>query len=148
MVMSGLTAKSVPRQKHRTRGQCMTRQKAVVLEVIRSDMCHHTAEEIYLLARERLPSISRATVYNNLRALEKEQIIRRITGDGLADRYDNSFIPHGHALCKVCGRVWDFQIEGFEQTVAAAVGSDFDSYELKVRTLCEQCRGRCAPERD
>ena len=83
----------------------MTRQRAVILEIIRSDMCHHTADEIFRLAREKLPTISRATVYNNLKALEEEKIIRKISGDGAADRYDNAFEPHGHILCKKCGRV-------------------------------------------
>ncbi len=120
----------------------MTRQRAVVLDIIRSDKCHHTAEEIYLLAKEKLPSISRATVYNNLRALESERIILRITGDGAADRYDSTFVPHGHAVCTECGRMWDFYIDDFSHTVAAAVGSEFDSYELKVRVRCGKCLGR------
>ena len=47
----------------------MTKQRAVILEVLRSDKCHHTAEEIFELARLKLPGISLATVYNNLRAL-------------------------------------------------------------------------------
>ena len=126
------------------RGHDMTKQRAAVLEVIRSDMAHHTAEEIFELAKKILPTISRATVYNNLKALERDQLIRKISGDGLADRYDSSFIPHGHLLCKVCGRVWDFTIDGFDDTVKSIIGSEFDSYELKVRLVCEECLGRAA----
>ena len=85
----------------------MTKQRAVILEVLRSDKCHHTAEELFELAKEKLPAISRATVYNNLHSLEEEQFIRRISGDGGPDRYDNSFIPHGHLVCTLCGRVID-----------------------------------------
>ena len=77
----------------------MTRQRAVILEVIRSDMCHHTAEEIFALAKEKLPTISRATVYNNLKSLEEEQVIRRINGEDGSARYDKSYIPHGHLFC-------------------------------------------------
>ena len=119
----------------------MTRQRAVVLDVIRSDKCHHTADEIFRLARERLPTISRGTVYNNLKALEEEKIIRRISGDGTADRYDSAFIPHGHIICKECGRVWDFWVERFDETLKSAVGMDIDSYELKARVVCDKCRG-------
>ena len=118
----------------------MTKQRAVILEVIRSDMCHHTAEEIFVLAKERLPGISRATVYNNLKALEVEKIIRKITGDGLSDRYDNSYIPHGHLLCERCGKVRDFNLENFDRLISDAIGSDFNSYELKVRHLCDDCK--------
>ena len=118
----------------------MTKQRAVILEVIRSDMCHHTAEEIFTLAKERLPGISRATVYNNLKALESVQLIRRITGDGLSDRYDNSYIPHGHLLCEECGKVRDFDLKDFDALISDAIGSDFNSYELKVRYCCEECK--------
>ena len=120
----------------------MTRQRAVVLEVIRSDMCHHTADEIFRLAREKLPTISRGTVYNNLKALEEEKLIRRISGDGAADRYDNAFAPHGHIICTGCGRVWDFAIAGFDDTLASVIGMDIDSYELKARVVCGECGGR------
>ena len=118
----------------------MTKQRAVILEVIRSDMCHHTADEIFTLAKEKLPGISRATVYNNLKALESEQLIRRITGDGLSDRYDNSYVPHGHMICEQCEKVRDFDLENFDKLLSDAIGSEFNSYELKVRYLCEACR--------
>ena len=118
----------------------MTKQRAVILEVIRSDMCHHTADEIFTLAKERLPGISRATVYNNLKALESDKLVRRITGDGASDRYDNSYTPHGHLICEECGKVWDFNIPSFDKLISDAIGSEFNSYELKVRHLCDACR--------
>lgn len=120
----------------------MTKQRAVILEVIRSDMCHHTADEIFTLAKEKLPGISRATVYNNLKVLEAEKLIRRITGDSLSDRYDNSYVPHGHMICECCGAVRDFNLRNFDKQLSDAIGSDFNSYELKVRYLCDGCKSQ------
>ena len=120
----------------------MTKQRAVILEVIRSDMCHHTADEIFALAKERLPGISRATVYNNLKTLEAAKLIRRITGDALSDRYDNSYIPHGHLICEECGKVTDFDLCNFDKQLSDAIGSDFSSYELKVRYVCDECKAQ------
>ena len=94
----------------------VTKQRAVILEVIRSDMCHHTADEIFTLAKERLPGISRATVYNNLKALEREKLIRRITAEDSSDRYDSSYIPHGHLFCLGCKKIYDFDIPDFTFT--------------------------------
>ncbi len=118
----------------------MTRQRAVILEVLRSDMEHHTADEIFELAKKKLASISRATVYNNLKALEEEQVIRRITAEGTKDRYDNSFIPHGHLFCTRCGTVSDFSIPDFFGVLEQTLGEKIDSYELKVRHVCKKCR--------
>ena len=120
----------------------MTKQRAVILEVIRSDMCHHTADEIFTLAKEKLPGISRATVYNNLKVLESEKLIRRITGDALSDRYDNSYVPHGHMICEECGKVRDFNLMNFDKQLSEAIGSAFNSYELKVRYTCDECKAR------
>lgn len=119
----------------------MTKQRAVILDVLRSDKCHHTAEEIFELSKKILPSISRATVYNNLHSLEQEQIIRRISGDGGPDRYDNSFIPHGHLICTKCGRLSDIDLPGIEALLCECIGSMADSYELKVRGRCAECKG-------
>ena len=124
----------------------MTRQRAVILEVIRSDKCHHTAEEIFTLAKTKLPTISRATVYNNLRALEEEQIIRRIGGEGSSARYDSSFIPHGHLFCTGCGMIYDFSIPDFEATLGACSDAVVDSYELKLRGMCRNCKIQAANE--
>ncbi len=123
----------------------MTRQRAVILEVLRSDMEHHTAEEIFELAKKRLPAISRATVYNNLKALEEERIIRRITAEGTKDRYDNSFIPHGHLFCTECGTVTDFQIPNFSKTLEQTLGEKIDSYEVKARYICKKCATSATP---
>ncbi len=117
----------------------MTKQRVAVLQVLRSDMCHHTAEEVFLLAREIMPGISRATVYNNLHALENEGFIRRISGDGGPDRYDNSYIPHGHLICTECGGVFDITVPELEIKLQTAIGSKPESYELKVKGVCREC---------
>ena len=118
----------------------MTKQRQVVLDVIRLDMCHHTAEEIFEITKTILPGISKATVYNSLKYLEGQGLIRRITAEGASDRYDNSYIPHGHLFCTVCGEVKDFTVPGFEEAIADIINHDFSSYELKVRYICDGCR--------
>ena len=120
----------------------MTRQRAVILEVIRSDMCHHTAEEIFSLAKEKLPTISRATVYNNLKALEEEQIIRHINGDDGITRYDKSYIPHGHLFCVECSKIFDFEIPDFTSVLGQCSKAMIDSYELRAKGICQKCKAK------
>lgn len=119
----------------------MTRQRALILDIIRADKSHHTAEEIFGLAKERMPGISRATVYNNLHSLEEEKLVRRISGDGPSDRYDNAYIPHGHLICIRCGEMKDFTIPDFDSVLGEKLGEKIDSYELKVRYVCAECGG-------
>ncbi len=118
----------------------MTKQRAIILEILRSDKCHHTAEEIFELAKEKLSTISRATVYNNLHSLEEERFIRKISGDGGPDRYDNSFAPHAHLVCTKCNKVIDIDIPGIDAILTDSIGALPESYELKVRARCPVCK--------
>ncbi len=118
----------------------MTKQRAVILEILRADKCHHTAEEIFELAKARLEKISRATVYNNLHSLEKEGLVRRISGENGPDRYDNSYVPHGHLFCEGCGRVYDIMLPDIEKELSESIGAPVFSYELKVRGICQRCK--------
>ena len=120
----------------------MTKQREAILQVIRSDKCHYTAEEIFERVKEILPGISRATVYNNLHALIRDRLIRRITGEDLSDRYDSSFIPHGHLYCMECDRISDFSVPSFADTLEGIIGGEIDSYELKVRYVCPECMSK------
>jgi Fe2+ or Zn2+ uptake regulation protein len=117
----------------------MTRQRAAILEVIRAEPRHYTAEEIFHLAQKILPTISRATVYNNLNAMADEHLIRRICMAD-ADIYDRSFEPHVHLVCTKCGGIKDMRLEGLAEQLEHALGQTVSSYEFKVDYVCEACR--------
>ncbi len=118
----------------------MTKQRSVILSVIRSDMHHLTAEEIFSLSKKMLPGISRATVYNNLHTMEAEGLVRRIGGEGNSDRYDSNPEPHGHFFCNECGGIFDIMLPEIECDIENATDFCVSEYELKVRGVCRACR--------
>ena len=121
----------------------MTRQRALLLSIFRSEACysqHKTADEILELARRRMPEISRATVYNNLRSMESEGFIRRITSETGADVYDSSFKLHGHLICTECHTIKDVEAPGLLDELSILAGVALDAYELKLRYVCPLCR--------
>ena len=65
-----------------------TRQRALVLEAVRSLHNHPTSADVYDAVREKHPSISRATVYRNLNVLTEQGEVLHIPVAGGADRYD------------------------------------------------------------
>ncbi|MCY0924615.1 transcriptional repressor, partial [Streptomyces sp. H27-G5] len=71
----------------RGRGWRMTSQRRVVAEVLDGDHVHLTADEVHARAVERLPEISRATVYNALGELVVLGEVRELSTDGRAKRY-------------------------------------------------------------
>ena len=124
-------------------GGGLTRQRRVVLDVVKGSEEHLTAAEIFAAARERLPSISFATVYNSLRYLKGEGLLREITFGNAASRYDRETARHDHAICTACGKLLDFDLaETAALMRAAARRSRFkaESVHLTLYGLCPDCK--------
>ncbi len=119
----------------------MTRQRALILRIVRASCDHLTADEIYRLAQEEMPGIARATVYNNLNVLAASgEIVRLHTSDG-ADHFDHAEHPHGHLVCDTCGAIRDVELPNSLMTYASRNwGVDPAMLEVSGRCLCESCR--------
>src|SRR6266851_7819898 len=86
----------------------LTRQRKVVLDVLRGGDAHPTAAEVFAAARKIMPSISYATVYNSLRYLREAGLVREVAFGNGASRYDRETDRHDHAICSRCGMLTDF----------------------------------------
>jgi Fe2+ or Zn2+ uptake regulation protein len=118
----------------------MTKNKALLLEIIRAAPRHMTAEQIFLAAKEKKPGIAMATVYNNLGALAAEGLIRRLHIVGQADRYDRNVDQHEHLVCDGCGKILDEKLDDFLTELSRRVGTTLSSYELNMHYLCADCK--------
>ena len=116
----------------------ITKQREAILQIIRSAEEHYTADELLVEVKKVMPTISRATVYNTLHYLEDKREILRITGEDGKDRYDKSYVPHGHLICRECGVITDLNLPKVANMIKREVGA-YDSYELKVRYICPTC---------
>ena len=123
--------------------QKLTPQRDAVLQVILDREDHPTANEIFEAARQRLPTISYATVYNSLRYLKEAGLVHEIKFGDCASRYDREIDRHDHAICNDCGKLVDFDLpQAAELIQAAARKSKFkpESVHLTLRGQCPECR--------
>lgn len=120
-----------------------TRQREVVLEAVRSTMDHPTADWVFREARRRLPRISLATVYRNLKQLAAEGLIREIHAGGQTARFDGNTGRHYHVRCLGCGRVSDLpmSVDGrLEDEAARATSYRILGHQVEVQGLCPLCQ--------
>jgi Fur family peroxide stress response transcriptional regulator len=121
----------------------LTIQRKVVLEAVRVSHGHLTAREVYEVARNLLPTISYATVYNSLRYLKDGGLIGEITFGNGASRYDKEISRHDHAICSKCGELVDFDLpETLDLMASAEASTNFkpQSIHLTLVGLCPKCR--------
>ena len=123
----------------------LTKQREVVLQVIRDEKEHLTANEVFDKAKRLLPSISFATVYNSLRYLKEAGLIAEISFGNGASRFDAMTSRHDHAICTKCGKLVDMEIELPQEIINfAAAFSRFqpESFELTLRGICPDCSNK------
>jgi Fe2+ or Zn2+ uptake regulation protein len=121
----------------------LTRQREVVLKVIRESPEHLTANDVFAAAKKRLPSISFATVYNSLRYLKEAGHIAEIQFGNGASRFDRMTSRHDHAICTGCGKLVDIEMDVPADIVKrAARYSKFkpESIEFTLRGKCPDCK--------
>ncbi|MCX4515389.1 transcriptional repressor [Streptomyces sp. NBC_01619] len=130
-------------QRLRGRGWRMTSQRRVVAEVLDGDHVHLTADEVHVRAAQRLPEISRATVYNTLGELVSLGEVMEVSTDGRAKRYDpNAHRPHQHLVCSACGTIRDVHPTGDPLTglpEEERFGFTVSEVQVVYRGLCPAC---------
>lgn len=124
-----------------------TAQRNVVLESVYSlGGTHPTSAEVLKEAKKNHPSISRATVYRNLDVLAEEGKILRVEMTQGPVRYDHTLIPHSHAICRLCDKVFDIAIDGLNGEVEKLIGKEsasfhIEGYSISFEGICRECSG-------
>jgi len=120
-----------------------SRQREVVLAIVRSTMDHPTADWVHRQARRRLPRISLGTVYRNLKQLTEAGLIREIHTGGGSARFDGNLGRHYHIRCLGCGRVGDLPLSvsrSLEDEAGRATSYRILGHDVEVQGLCPLCQ--------
>lgn len=141
-----VTSERRPRELSELRGQRLTGQRLLLLELIRQSPGHLDADELYQRARQRQPRISLSTVYRNLRLFKKLTLIEECHFDEDHHHYEiKPPVEHYHLLCSHCGAVVEFE-SAFAQQIKAEVGREHGFVvtggEIHLSGLCPRCRDK------
>ncbi|MDP8237529.1 MAG: transcriptional repressor [Candidatus Hatepunaea meridiana] len=88
-----------------------SKQRKVILEVMKKSNNHPTADRLYRLVKKRLHKISLGPVYRNLDALLQQGLITKILIDGHPRRFEYKQEEHIHIRCVSCGKIDNLPFE-------------------------------------
>ncbi|MFP4166709.1 MAG: Fur family transcriptional regulator [Opitutales bacterium] len=91
-------------------GQRTTRQREHIFALLLEKRDHPTADEVYDRARESMPGMSLATVYNCLETLVESKLIRQVNFERQPTRFCPNLSQHAHFHCKQTGEVYDVDL--------------------------------------
>ena len=117
----------------------MTKYEKDIFAIINTSRDHLTVEQIFQKLREIHPQVVLATVYNNLNRLLEEELICKVSVEGMPDRYDR-MKKHDHLVCRRCGKLSDITLEDLTASLKKQLGDDVLYYDLKVYYVCPACR--------
>lgn len=103
---------------------------------------HPSGDMVYEKIHESYPSISRATVFRNLKQMAEEGKIAKRFIPGSSDRFDHVCDNNYHVKCIYCDRVMDVEmdyIHNFEDSVKSASGFKLLEHNIVFSGICPDC---------
>jgi Fur family peroxide stress response transcriptional regulator len=126
-------------------GLAVTHQRQVVYEAVIASRGHYSPEDVYSAVRRRIPSISLATVYNNLRLFIECGLLREVSPHASTLRVDGNLEPHHHLVCSRCKMVRDIEgdfVDFKKLSPRLLDGFDLTQPVVEVFGLCRRCRAK------
>lgn len=119
-----------------------TRQKYIILKVLKENRNHPTIAEICELVQRIDPTIGQATVYRNVKKFVDEKKISQIKTKNGVDRYDY-YKNHIHFECLKCGKLLDIMDDDLLQELTLNFrhcSEKIENYNLMLEGYCENCK--------
>ncbi len=120
-----------------------TRQRTAALRLLRRLKSHPTAAELHARLLREQGNLSQKTVYEILDALVQTGLASRVTAAGEPYRYEATSEPHDHAMCRLCGRIFDVPPSAelpVRGRAKAPEGFRVERIDLTIRGVCVSCR--------
>ena len=117
-------------------------QRLAVMEYLLHNLTHPTADEIYSAVIERIPTLSKTTVYNTLKLFVENGAVKMLTIDEKNAMFDADTSNHAHFLCRRCNKVYDLPLNAdkLHKCVVIPEGCDVEDVSLYVRGVCKACK--------
>ena len=120
-----------------------SKQRESIFNYLKSVDTHPTAEVIYNDIRKENPNISLGTVYRNLDNLEQNGDILRLKFKNKKDRFDGNIVPHYHANCIECGKLYDIFNNYFtdiDKVIEKSINCNVVSHDIIFNIICPDCK--------
>ena len=128
-----------------SRGLRVTPQRTEVYREVACTHEHPDADLVLTNVRQRIPNISRDTIYRILYWLEDQGLISRVQVSSDRLRFDSNAESHHHFVCSECGTIRDFASEEADSLRVpdeVRQWGEIRERHLQVRGVCRDCLGK------
>ena len=124
------------------KGYKVTPQRLAIFKLILTNKNHPSVDQIYEMVIKKFPTISIATVYQNLHLLEELGLVHELKFNNNMSRYDPNTKPHINLICPKCNKIVDYESKNvknfFDQIVADLKIKQIDQ-RIDIYRYCDKC---------
>lgn len=124
-------------------------REATVRVLLENEQDHLSAEDVYMLVKDKAPEIGLATVYRTLELLSEMHVVEKMNfGDGVSRydlRSDTNRHHHHHMICVQCGSVKEIMedwLTPLEERLRQEFQFEVVDHRLDFHGLCSRCAGK------
>ncbi len=124
----------------------ITPQREIILTYLINHHDHPSVEMIHDAIDKQLPNLSVATIYNTLKLFVDTGLAIELPNKDGGVRYDFFGVPHFHAICENCGRIFDVFDDDYPAIVQRLkdiahdkTGLTVTGAQVEVTGICPNC---------
>lgn len=120
-----------------------SKQRELILNEVRNNHLHPTADIIYTNLKKDNPGLSLGTVYRNLSQLTEHGFISKLSMPNQSDRFDMNTKPHAHLICENCNNIFDIEssyIDTFINDLSKKEDIEVSNYDIILKGICNNCK--------
>ncbi|MDD2370530.1 MAG: Fur family transcriptional regulator [Firmicutes bacterium] len=115
-------------------------QRIEILEYLMDNRIHPNIEGIYSALVDKMPTLSKATVYNTLDLFAKKGLANKLYIEPNEVRFDIRTDVHGHFKCEKCKKIEDVEIYNLDTEISKnGYKGIIYAEEINYRGICEDC---------
>jgi Fur family peroxide stress response transcriptional regulator len=127
----------------RQRGLPLTVHRRAIFEALLERDDHPTVDQVFAEIKDRIPGVSRTTVYRTLETLVKFGLAKKTNHFEAAARFDANTDHHHHLVCIRCGTTVDFDHPGLDKLPlpdGRRTGFEILDFSVYFEGVCEACK--------
>jgi Fe2+ or Zn2+ uptake regulation protein len=109
------------------------------LEYLSKNRIHPTADDVYRALVKEIPTLSKTTVYNTLKAFTNKGILTALSVFENEVRYEYEQQPHIHFKCLKCGRIYDINEKYDYLNDKYIAGHKVIEHHVNLKGICKNC---------
>ncbi|KEO82386.1 Fur family transcriptional regulator [Tumebacillus flagellatus] len=135
----------IKKQLHAENFKLTPQREATLRVLLENEEAHLSAEEIFMLVKQKAPDIGLATVYRTLDLLCELKIIEKLNfGDGVARyefRSEDHPHHHHHLICLKCGSLFEIEdlLDDLEERVERDHKFKIVDHRVSFLGYCSSC---------